>query len=146
MSEDAPTFSKPVQRSLLFELFLSLARETRGKAVTSGVCGLSLNGRRNYFPVLGALLRFSLGNTVIFLPYVTLLLLSVLWQEGWEHPAILGCVAGKVPHVALHCAVPCRCVSNSRLGLPALGGVNSWCVKEERWFCCLFSLSKKETE
>lgn len=144
MSKDAPTFSKPVQRSLLFELFLSLARETRGKAVTSGVCGLSLNGRRNYFPVLGALLRFSLGNTVIFLPYVTLLLLSVTGRLGTpSHP---GLCSGEGSHVPLHCAVPCRCGSSSRLGLPALGGVNSWCVKEERWFCSLFSLSKKETE
>lgn len=47
-AKDAQAFSKAAQRSLLSELYPSLARETSGKAVTSGVRGLTLNGRRGF--------------------------------------------------------------------------------------------------
>lgn len=47
-AKDAQAFSKAAQRSLLSELCPSLARETSGKAVTSGVHGLTLNGRRGF--------------------------------------------------------------------------------------------------
>lgn len=47
-AKDAQTFSKAAQWSLLSELWLSLARDTSGKALTTGVCGLTLNCRRGF--------------------------------------------------------------------------------------------------
>lgn len=60
-SKDAQPFSKPAQRAPRY----SLARGSSGKAVTSGVRGLSLNGRRNCPLLLGVH-----WETVFFLPRV----------------------------------------------------------------------------
>lgn len=88
-------------------------RETRGKAVTSNVHGPSLNGRRNHFLVLSALLKFSLENTVIFMPRIESFLVTLLLLcggGGWGGSC-----------VPLHWAVPCRCGNGWRLDLSALG-------------------------
>lgn len=103
-SKDAQPFST--------ELFLSLARGSSGKAVTSGVRGLSLNGKRNCRLVLGVRWETQSFSYHVFL--VTLLLLSVARRVAAPSHSVVGWLT-----CAWHWAVPCRRGSSSTRGLPA---------------------------